>query len=285
MRISISLGKYATTPYAIPGLDTCVYCIEELSYLLGENAALIDQTIMSRGLVDWIARECELTDLADELAPLVERGGSVSNFVCIILEFTGLQDNYYIDSVRKILKRGAGLSTIERHKKQVDYLVEKKKFSSAVRGYRSLLEKWDMVSKDHSSILPGLNVLAAIHHNLGVAYTGLMLYTQAADAFEQAYKLDGNKEHYIAYLAAMRLGMSDTDYISFAASIPDAYDETMTLEKTIERLKSEWKQMGDAHRLHLRRQMRDGEDAQKYYSENERILKALKDTYRENVGV
>lgn len=284
MRVSISLGKYATTPYVIPGIDVGVYCIEELCYLLGENAVLIDQTIMSKQLVNWIQNECGLESLASELLPLVERGGSITSFVCIILEYTGIQDGYYIDSVRRTLKRGAGLSSIERHKKQVDYLVEKKKYSSAIRAYRALIEKWDLVSRDHSSILPGINVLSSIYHNLGVAYTGLMLYEQAADMFMESYQLDGDEIHFMSYLAAKRLGMSDTDYVSFAASIPDAYEEKMILEKSVNRLKEEWKLQGDAQRLHLRRSMRDGEDSYKYYNENERLLKALKDTYRESVG-
>lgn len=285
MSVSISVGKYAKTPYVVHGLEAYVYCIEELCYLLGENAVLIDSSIMTRGLVEWIEAELGLRELAEELYPLVERQGSVSSFVCMILDYVRIQDSYLIDSVNKTLKRGTGLSTIERHKKQIDYLVEKKKYFTAVRGYRGLLEKWDMVSRDHSSVLPGLNVLASIHHNLGVAYTGLMLYERAAECFDTAYKLDGDREHYIAYLAAMRMGMSEGDYISFAASIPDSYEDTLFLEKTVERLKSEWKQSGDAHRLHLRKQMRDTDDSQMYYDENERILKALKDSYRENVSV
>ncbi|MCQ2493670.1 MAG: hypothetical protein MJ104_03630 [Lachnospiraceae bacterium] len=293
MRVCISIGNYATNPYTIPGLEISVYCIEELCYLLGENAVLLDQTIMRRELVEWIEKECGLVDLARELYPMVQRAGSLSGFVCLILEYTGLNDGLYIENVRRTLKRGAGLSAIERHKKQIDYLVEKKRYASAIRGYRNLIEKWDSVSKDHSSVLPGLNVLSAIHHNLGVAYAGLMLYDRAARSFEDAYKLDGDRRHFSAYLAAKRMGMTESEYIAFVGDAGNSGNagtaaELQELEKNLQRLQRDWYAQGDAHRLSLRKNIRNNgnaEEIKNYEEENERILKALKDSYRENVSI
>jgi len=293
MRVCISIGNYATNPYTIPGLEISVYCIEELCYLLGENAVLLDQTIMRRELVEWIENDCGLVELAHELYPMVQRAGSLSSFVCLILEYTGLHDGLYIENVRRTLKRGAGLSTIERHKRQIDYLVEKKRYSAAIRGYRHLIEKWDSVSKDHSSILPGLNVLSSIHHNLGVAYAGLMLYDRAADAFGEAYKLDGDRKHFAAYLAAKRMSMSESEYIAFVGDAGSSGNagtaaELQELESRLQSLRRDWYAQGDAHRLSLRKNMRNtgtAEDLKNYEDENERILKALKDSYRENVSI
>ena len=283
MRVCISVGNYATNPYNIPGLEVSVRCIEELCYLLGENAVLLDQNIMKKELVDWINLECGLPELAHELYPIVQRAGSLSGFVCLILEYIGLQDNNYIEDVRHTLKRGAGLSTIERHKKQVDYLVSKKRYASAVRGYMALTDKWETVTLDHSVTLPGITVLASIYHNMGVAYAGMMLYEQAAEAFEKAYSIEKNKEHYMAYLSAKRMGMKENEYIAFAGSL-DTFNETQQLEKKMENLKQEWFNQADAKRLEIRRRMRGTEDEAKYFDENDRILKGLKDSYRENVS-
>ena len=284
-RITKSIGKYATTPYSIPGLETSVYCLEELCYLLGENAVLIDRTIMNRGLAEWIESELDLPELAEQMYSIIQRQGSLSTFVCLIMEYCGLQDMYYIDSVRKTLKHGTGLSAMERHKSQIDYLVTKKKYMSAIRGYHSLIEKWNYVSKNQTMILPGINVLAGIYHNLGVAYAGLMLYDRAADSFEHAYKLDGDRNHFLAFIAAKRMGLSDSEYIDFVAEVPDAYDDTLRLERTMETLKSQWENRGETHSLKLRRSTRESDEAHKYYDENDRILKGLKDGYRENVSV
>ncbi len=285
IRITKCIGKYATNPYKIPGLEPPVYCLEELCYLLGENAVMIDRTIMTRSLAEWVEYELDLVELATQMHAIIQRQGSLSTFVCLIMEYTGLHDMYYIDTVRKILKRGAGLSAIERQKSQIDYLVTKKKYMSAVRGYHALIEKWDYVSKNKTMNLPGINVLAAIYHNLGVAYAGLMLYDRAADSFDKAYSLDENREHFLAMIAARRMGMDDRDYVDMMAAYPDAYEDTLRLEKTIEDLQKEWKAGGEAHSLSLRKGMRDTDEAPKYFAENERILKGLKDSYRENVSV
>ena len=285
MRITIGIGKYAKTPYIVPGLDIAVYCVEELCYLLGENAVLIDRSIMNRNIAEWVEKECGLPELATQMYAIIQRQGSVSTFVCLIMEYTGLQDMYYIDSVRKTLKKGTGLTAIERHKSQIDYLVTKKKFVSAVRGYKTLIEKWNYVSENNTMILPGINVLAGIYHNLGVAYTGLMLYERAADCFEEANRLDGNREHFLAYSAAKRLGLSETDYIAFAAEHSAYRDDTLRLEKALETLSESFESLSETKQLQMRRNMRDTDEAYKYYDENERILKGLKDSYRENVSV
>ena len=140
------------------------------------------------------------------------------------------------------------------------------------------------MSRDDTEKLPASSVLAAIYHNLGVAYAGLMLYERAADSFNDAFRVSGEKQHYSAYLAAKRLGMNDKDYVSFASGIPDAYDETLLLEKTIESLTREWNQSAEANRLDLRSTAIGTQDEYKDAAENAAILEGLKNGYRENVG-
>ena len=73
MRISICVGKYAAVPYCVPGLELSVHCIEELCYCIRENAFLIDASLMNDDLVNWIDKDCGLTDLAKELYPMVHK--------------------------------------------------------------------------------------------------------------------------------------------------------------------------------------------------------------------
>ena len=60
MRISVSVGEYAKTPYYVPGIERSVYCMEELCYCIREDAFLLDLTFLNDGLLDWIERECEI---------------------------------------------------------------------------------------------------------------------------------------------------------------------------------------------------------------------------------
>ena len=108
MRTCISIGEYTTTPYFIPGLEIPVYCIEELSYCMKENAFLLDTSLMNDVLVDWIDDKCGLGKLAEMLYPLIHKQGSMSTFVIMILEYVGLYDSAVVQGVEQVLKEVSG---------------------------------------------------------------------------------------------------------------------------------------------------------------------------------
>ena len=291
MRTCISIGDYTTTPYCIPGLEIPVYCVEELCYCIRENAFLLDRSLMSDELVKWIEDECELSELADNLFPLIHRQGSLSTFVTMILEYVGLYDGAVIRDVEQVLKRGAGLSGIEKRKRQIDYMVEKKKYVTALKGYDALLAKWDEQSGEHRGIsgnvsaeLPAAEVKAAIFHNKGVALAHMMRYAQAAECFLQAAEVSRRVSEYVAYLAAKRMELSEGDYIAFAAGLSGDYDSALQLEKTLERVQRGWEEQVSYKRLAARKSWREESDWQKYHEENERLTQVLKDNYRDSMS-
>ncbi|MBE5883713.1 MAG: hypothetical protein E7291_04775 [Lachnospiraceae bacterium] len=282
MRASICVGEYATTPYYVLGLELPVYCMEELCYCLKENAFLLDVSLMNDALMEWIGDGCGLGVLARELYPLVHKQGSLSAFVCMILEYVGLYDTTAIHEVEQVLKQGAGLSNIEKRKSQIDYLVKKKKYDMALRGYDALLSKWQQLEREGQG-MPAARVRAAILHNKGVAFTGLMLYGQAADAFWLAQETYNSESHFMAFLAAKRMELSEEEYIAFAAEMANSYDMTLALEKQIESLQGEWQEHEDYQRLQLRNEWKEGSSKQKYYEESERWTLGLKNSYRNSV--
>lgn len=283
MRITLSTGNYTTTPYYIAGLDIPVYCIEELSFCIRENAFLLDAELMNDELVEWIGNRCGLKELSRKLYSIVHRQGSLSSFVTLILEYSGLFDAATVKSLAMFLKKNAGLSSIERRKEKIDGLVNNKKYVSAIRGYDALLAKWDEPS-DRVGELPAPGVRADILHNKGVALAEMMQYERAASCFMKSYEISGRQEEYVAYLAAMRMGLSESEYISFASELTDSYAGTLQLEKTMERISREWEKQADYQRLAMRKIMRSGSDKQKYYDENDRLTQALRDNYRDCVG-
>ena len=152
------------------GLDIRVYSMEELCYCLKENAFLLDLSIMNDKLVDWIGEECKVWELAKQLYPMVHKQGSLSVFVVTILQYVGMYDPEEILQVEQVLKQGAGLSNLEKRKSQIDYMVEKRKYAAAIRGYDMLLETWNHLEQEGKE-LPAGKVRAAILHNKGVALT------------------------------------------------------------------------------------------------------------------
>lgn len=283
MRASVCVGEYTTTPYCVKGLEIPVYCMEELCYCLKENAFLLDASLMNDSLIEWIGDCCGLGELARELYPLVHKQGSLSAFVAMIMEYVGLYDTKSIHDMEQVLKKGAGLSSIEKRKSQIDYLVEKKKYIAAIRSYDALLTMWKEQEVEGKE-MPAAKVKASILYNKGVAYTGMMLYRQAAEAFRQANEISESDTHFMAYLAAKRMELSDGDYIAFAAGLTGSYEQTLILEKELESLKNKWEEQADCQRLKMRRDWREGRDKQKYYDENERLTLGLKNSYRNSVS-
>ena len=282
MRASVCVGEYATTPYCIKGLEIPVYSMEELCYCLKENAFLLDASLMSDSLMEWIGDSCGLGELARELYPLVHKQGSLSAFVSMIMDYVGMYDTATVHEIEQVLKKGAGLSSIEKRKSQIDYLVKKKKYVAAIRGYDVLLSKWQELEAEGKE-LPAGRVRASILHNKGVAYTGMMQYGQAAEVFWQAYQAYGSEEHFAAYLAARRMELPEGEYIALVAELTDSYEQTLSLEKKLEALQAGWQEHADYQRLMLRREWRGGSDKQKYYDENERLTLGLKNSYRNSV--
>lgn len=283
MRVSMCVGKYAQTPYCIEGLETRVYCMEELCYCLRENAFLLDLSLLDAGLVDWIDEECGEKELAGELMPMVRRQGSLSAFVTLIQEYVGFYDSDTIREIGEVLKSGSGLSGLEKRKNQVDYLVRKGKYPAAVRRYDALLSQWEEETAKGDS-LPGSGIRALILHNKGVALAGMMEYEAAAECFQEACDMDGGAEHYRAYLAAKRSQLGEQDYLAFVAERPESYEESLELEKELEQLEESFRESEGGVRLERLREWRSGGDRQSYYDELERITRRMKESYRNSVS-
>jgi len=255
-----------------------VFSMEELCYCIKENAFLLDLSLLDDRLLDWIERECGLGELADRLHPLVHRRGQLSEFAAAILRYVGFYGEEAIQETEQALKKGAGLSGIEKRKNQVDYLVRKKKYRSALRGYDELLQNWQEEEAGGMS-KPAPDFQAEIWHNKGVAYAGLMLYESAAECFRQAYGLSGDEAYCVDYLAAKRMQLSEKAYVDFAAGCTEWYPQTLELEKKYREAAEEWEKHPDYLQLYNRRELKS-RDRQKYNEENERLVQALKDSYR-----
>ena len=283
MRVSLGVGKYSTKPYCLEGLGIRVNCLEELCYALRENAYLLDNSIMKDDVAEWIGNQCGLRDLANELLRMIHKKGTFSLFVCMILEYAAFYTPEEIKKVEEILKKGSGLSNMEKRKSQIDLLTQKKKYKAAIRGYDLLLDQW-VEWEQEGKQMPALKVRADILHNKGVALAGLMLYDRAAVCFKEAYEIEPEKTYMKAYLAAKRMELTDKEYIAFVTGMEGIYEISLALEKEVEQLKREFSGQLEYQTLEERKKMRNGENKQGYYADNERLISLLEESYRYNVS-
>ena len=251
MKASLCVGEYCENAYTVEELGISVCCMEELCYCLKENAFLLDMSIMNDKLADWIGEGCKVRELAKQLYPMIHKQGSLSVFVLTIIQYVGMYGEEDLKQVEQVLKQGAGLSNLEKRKSQIDYMVEKRKYAAAIRGYDMLLETWSTLEAEGRE-LPAGKVRASILHNKGVALTGLMLYDKAAEQFREAWQAEPDRVHLDAYLAAKRMELPEDAYVAFAAQNPEFYTESLELEKSMEQFGREWEQQPEYRQLQLR---------------------------------
>lgn len=281
MKVSLCVGKYAQTPYRLRNLGIRVFCIEELCYAMKENAFLLDADIMSDELIRWIDKECGLDDLAGELYPLVHRKGSLSAFVSIIQEYVGFYDYTEIRDISQTLKRGAGLSALEKRKARIDYLLKEERLTRAIMEYDILLKEWEQASALENP--PGAELKSQLLHNKGVAYAGLMLYGEAAACFREAYMTDDSAESFEAFLAAKRMELEEHEYIAMAADLPDYVENSLALEQRMEQYSREWQESEDCRTIKRLESYRYG-NHDSVYHDNIYPDKHYQDsTYQDNV--
>ena len=62
------------------------------------------------------------------------------------------------------------------------------------------------------------------------------------------------------------------------------YEISLALEKEVEQLKREFSGQLEYQTLEERKKMRNGENKQSYYADNERLISLLEESYRYNVS-
>ena len=202
----LCIGTYAKEPYNIERIGRNVYCIEELCYCLVQNAFLLDEESFDRELYDWIDRECSLTRLADELRGMAAKRCSMASIAGTILDYVGYNSKEEVDRTEEILRENAGMDIYKKRLARAEFLMNN--------------------TPDIDRVLR-----ARIEHNEGVMYAKLFLFDMAAKMFARAYEHDHNYESYLQYLSAVRMGLTDKEYISFIAENEDAYEASLELEK------------------------------------------------------
>lgn len=282
MSISLCVGEYSTTPYNIPGVGISIHCLEELCYVIKENAFLIDDSIMNRELTDYLETKLAQKELGKELWKMCARQSSLTSFCGAILEYTGLYSAKEIKQVLDVLQGSEGLSGLEKQKKQADFLLARRKYNAAIHSYNAMLEQWN--ESGARGECPAPSVKAAIQHNKGVALAGMMLYEAAAACFLEAYSLEGDKDECKAYLAAKRMSLSEEEYIRFVSSHSEFFEQTMELERSMEQIRESYVGSVANAMLAERRSKRLGMEKQTYYQENDKLPQYLKNSYRNYVS-
>ena len=276
-QIILGTGEYASTPYYMEKFYVNLYSVEELCFLLVEKAEFLDQDVMQRDLVRWLDEQCGLNQLAHTLYSLLNQNGSTVAFAGTILEYVNLYPSEVVARTEQIIRNNEGLNPYERGKAKADYMLQNRKFFTALKQYDGLLSR----IPETESLLR-----ARILHNMGVAYAKLFMYLPAAERFMEAYETDGNEESLEMYLAALRMHYEDKDYVSHIAEHPEYHDVSLRVERRMERAYGQFEGTDENRMLFTLQVFKEegnstvGTNAQ-YYQEIEKLTAGLKEAYRD----
>ena len=229
--VCLCTGNYAKNPFYLKFSDISLYSIEELCYYFMERVHLLDDSIVSAELVNWIRHECGLTQLADELDGYVRKHVSVAAFVSTVLDRTGMYDANTIKQIDRLLKEQSSLTTVERYKKRAEYLYQQGRFRQALSIYRELVEY--IPSRDSAG-------RALLYYNMASIYAMDFAYKQAADLYYEAYLLHPDRQTRAAYILANKKALTDYAYGAFKRENPNWEEDFLKVEQLCAQADERW---------------------------------------------
>lgn len=276
----LGTGRRAEKPYYVERFYVNLYSVEELCFLFVDRAELLDGEIVQRDMVRWLDEECGLGDLAHELDALLNRKGSTAAYVGAVLEYVNIYPSDVIQRTEEIVRGNEGLSPYERQKAKGDYLLGEKRYLAALQQYQNLA----YTVPDSERLL-----LAKLYHNMGVACAAMFLYGQAAEWFKKAYETDGKREGLTMYLAALRMGQQENEYIDYIAKHPEYHDLSLEVERIVRRAEGSF-EATDENRMLVTYQVMKDEGAgalgssTPYYEEIEKLTAEMRGSYRRSMS-
>ena len=270
----LCIGSYAENPYHIEKIGRNVYCIEELCYCIVKNAFLLDEESFGKPLFDWIEEECSLVKLSDELRSMYSKKCSMAALAGTILDYVGYNTRKEVDKTEEILRGNAGMDVYQKKLARANFLLKNGRYAMAFREYEFLLANTPDIDR---------KLRGKIEHNEGVMYAKLFLFDKAAGMFLKAYEDLGDKESYYQYLSAVRMNLTNKEYVSFIADNDEAYEASMEIEKRMKEAEDLYASSDDNIKLGTLSVYKAEGKMHEYYDKVGEITDRMKLTYRELV--
>lgn len=275
MSIRLCIGEYASVGYEPEDMGIKVYSLEELVYFVRENAVLLDNGFMDEALGQWLAEECKLQELGEELRKASRKRVSLKSYVGILLEYAGFYSKEINDQIENIIVENSSLSIYEKKKARGDALVQKGHYGKAGREYAKLLQ---MLPEDMT------NLRGEIYHGCGVCLAKMFYFKLAGEYFLKAHALTGKIASYHQYLWTKRLAVSEEEYVEFLREHEEAYEDSVEMEEYLEALGAQWEHSHSGMLLQGIQKEKELRKIAEYQNKLKERVDYLKDAYREMVN-
>ncbi len=225
-KLFVCIGKKATTPYSIPSENLRVSTIEELCYYICDRAEILDDHLMQDGLVDFIASELGLAELAETLVQMIRVEEPLHAFCSAILEYASYPDVDRRGRIVQTIRENETLPIIRRLQKQGDRYTQQKQYYMAQKAYRNMLLRDDVQREPE--------LLAEIYARLGNVAALMFQYEAAAYCFDKSCRFAEKRRVRQKYLLCQRFLMSKEQYLEWVAEREEYYELSVDVEREYE---------------------------------------------------
>jgi len=277
--LMLRTGRTAQNPYDWEQLEVSISSIEELCFQIVRNRYVIGQDTFTRDLFDWIDIECGLKELADTAKRIFSKSPlspSVAETVAYILSYVGYNTAEEIKETVKVLEEFSNLDIYEKHLARADFLMENEHYHQAFDAYDKLLR-----SVSDSEENKQIRLLVSE----GIMNARMFAFSRAAELFRQAYEIRQDKEIYLRYLAAMRMKMTEKEYLDFVADDQKAYQLSMPLESLISEAEELYSKSKEHEMIKELMKAKSTGDKSSYYRMAFELTEQLKKEYRGGLGL
>ena len=264
-------GNYAKTPYYIAEEDLNLYSVEELCYFLYKNAFMLQEDFFSDALLSWINQELGLPLWAEALKECRSKDDVLFHSIEYLFLMTGYFGKEECEKVRKLLQDGSRLSVQERKKMRADAYCKRQRYVLAIAEYEEILKN---CSEED------VKLRARLYHNMGVCLAGMFIFDRAAECFKKAFHIYPNTESYVQLLASLKLGCSQTEYLSYLAEHPESYEDSLEVEARLKRMEQDWEKLAVTDVVDKLVE----EEQVTHYAAVNRLLKQAKEEYTNMVS-
>lgn len=191
-------SKIAEEPFYIKSADLNIYSLEELCYYIYNNIYILEGEFINQHLIHYIEEELCEPPLADKLKTLIVKKAGLRELVLTILKYVDYYSVADIERIKNVLDSLNTMNVSRRLKMRGDSFLNNKRYYSAIKNYMEVFKV-----RREKEMPEGF--YGDVYHNMGVCFARLFLYQIAADCFEQAYRLNQNKESEKEYELAVKM--------------------------------------------------------------------------------
>lgn len=191
-------GQRTSRPYGFASSGIRIYSMEELCYYLYHYVYMIDETMFTMDLFDWVETELKLPERARKLKDLKRQKADLKIIVTVILCSADYYTENEIKGLLRILDDIIGMPPAKRS-------CLKAKNQLSVGNYKGAAAEYERIihSKDAIDLSP--EEYGDIYHNLAVAKMHTSGFRAASRLFCEAYERNNNEESLKQYLYTLLL--------------------------------------------------------------------------------